>query len=184
MNWKEPIKSIDEIKRVNITLKKKKYREYLIVKIGLTTGLRISDILEFRKRTFSYGRRFTIKEKKTGKPKKIELDKTLYEELKMYVKGKRDYEYVFKTTRNKNKPICYKTVWNNINECCNSKEKKISMHTIRKTYAYTMYQETGDFYTIMEALNHDNERVTMRYLGISDDVVNKANKKVTKKIYG
>lgn len=155
---------------------------YIIEMLALTTGLRVSDILEFKKRDFSYGIRITVKEKKTKKIKKITLNKSLYNDIKDYIKGKRDYEYIFKSSTGKNKPICRTTVWNNLNKYWNKKDK-ISMHTLRKTYAYHMYKEVGDLAVVVEALNHTDVKETLRYLGINDEVIDKANKKVYKRLF-
>ncbi|MBM7712828.1 integrase [Enterococcus xiangfangensis] len=40
---------------------------------------------------------------------------------------------------------------------------------MRKTFGYTVYQNKKDIRLVMELLNHSSEKITLRYIGISEE---------------
>jgi integrase len=54
----------------------------------------------------------------------------------------------------------------------------IGTHTMRKTRAYHVYQQTKDIYHVMELLNHQSPRYTMRYIGITQSQKDKTQKEI------
>jgi integrase len=53
----------------------------------------------------------------------------------------------------------------------------IGCHTLRKTFGYHFYQQTKDVVTLMKIFNHSHPNVTLRYIGIEQESINKAIKK-------
>ncbi|MEA3422209.1 MAG: tyrosine-type recombinase/integrase [Bacillota bacterium] len=49
-------------------------------------------------------------------------------------------------------------------------------HNLRKTFGYHLYQKTKDVVTLQEIYNHSDPSVTLRYIGINRQLVNKAYK--------
>ncbi len=45
----------------------------------------------------------------------------------------------------------------------------IGCHTLRKTYGRFYYLKTHDIATLMYLFNHSSEKITKRYIGITDD---------------
>ena len=45
----------------------------------------------------------------------------------------------------------------------------IGCHTLRKTYGKFYYLKTHDIATLMYLFNHSSEKITKRYIGITDD---------------
>ncbi|WP_338070792.1 tyrosine-type recombinase/integrase [Enterococcus xiangfangensis] len=45
----------------------------------------------------------------------------------------------------------------------------LGTHTMRKTFGYTVYQNKKDIRLVMELLNHSSEKITLRYIGISEE---------------
>ena len=51
---------------------------------------------------------------------------------------------------------------------------EIGTHTLRKTYGYHMYMQTKNIALLMEIFNHSSEKVTLRYIGVNQDAMDKA----------
>ncbi|EKS8367281.1 tyrosine-type recombinase/integrase [Bacillus cereus] len=51
---------------------------------------------------------------------------------------------------------------------------EIGTHTLRKTYGYDMYMQTKNIAVLMEIFNHSSEKVTLRYIGVKQDAMDKA----------
>ncbi|SET85503.1 Phage integrase family protein, partial [Oceanobacillus limi] len=52
----------------------------------------------------------------------------------------------------------------------------IGTHTLRKTFGYHLYKQTGDVALLQKILNHSDPAFTLRYIGIDQDAMNKAIK--------
>lgn len=55
------------------------------------------------------------------------------------------------------------------------KEVNIALgtHSMRKTRGYHLYQSTKDIARVMKMLRHSSEGVTLRYIGVTQDDVDK-----------
>ena len=52
---------------------------------------------------------------------------------------------------------------------------EIGTHTLReKTYGSHMYMQTKNIALLMEIFNHSSEKVTLRYIGVNQDAMDKA----------
>ena len=136
---------------------------------GIYSGLRISDILKFRVRDVRDKKHLYIREQKTGKEKRFKINDELKPIINAYIKGKEEYEFLF-SGENSNKPITRQQAYNVLNDAANHFGlEAIGTHTLRKTFGYHMYKQTGDIATIQEIMNHAHPSVTLRYIGINQD---------------
>lgn len=175
MNTVEPIRDMDLVLDVADYLKVKNERDYLLFMFGIYTGLRISDILKFRVRDVKDKDAIYIREKKTGKEKRFPVNEELKPIIANYIRGKRDYEFLFKSPNFPNKAISRQQAYNILSEAGKTFGiSAIGTHTLRKTFGYHMYQQTHDAVTIKEILNHSDISVTLRYIGINQDNKDKA----------
>lgn len=143
---------------------------------GINSGLRISDILNLRvgdvKRSY-----FNIKEQKTSKAKRIAMTPSLQRELKEYVEGKEDHEYLFKSREGINKPIGRSMAYKILREAADYVSLEgIGTHTLRKTFGYHFYKQYKDPALLQEIFNHSSEDITLRYIGVNQDMMDKAIK--------
>lgn len=104
MNFVQPIRDPECIFYIKRFLKEQNMRNYMLFVTGINSGLRISDILQLRVRDFKrlY---FNLIEKTTKKKKRIDMTPALQREFKVYVEGKEDHEFLFKSREEINKPI-------------------------------------------------------------------------------
>lgn len=130
----------------------------LISLICLETGLRIGDVVKMRSDGFR--QRMTITEQKTKKKKRVYINKTLYDECKAQA-GK---IYVFEHRTDCTKHRTRQAVYADIKRAARALRLKdnITVHSLRKYYAVEILHRF-DLATVRQALNHDNELVTMLY---------------------
>lgn len=185
MNTVEPIrdkKKIDAIKKY--LLGAGKIRDYTLFVVGINTGLRIADLLTLTwADVLSEKNKFKdvifIREKKTGKEKRFPINENAQEALRRLFKALDIQEYVCPifSSRNGNlKALSRSQAWRTINAACNSVgvPENVGTHTLRKTWGYWAWKSGIPLPIIMEVLNHSNIAVTKRYLGITQDEINKA----------
>ncbi|PEO55419.1 site-specific integrase [Bacillus toyonensis] len=174
MNFVQPIRDPEQIKQIKEYLKEKNARNYILFVMGINTGLRISDILKLKVGDVQ-GSHISMREMKTGKQKRIQITSALKRELKWFSEGREIGEYLLKSRKGKNRPIgrsmAYKILKSTAAEFGLA---EIGTHTLRKTYGYHMYMQTKNIALLMEIFNHSSEKVTLRYIGVNQDAMDKA----------
>ena len=174
MNFVQPIRDPEQIQQIKEYLKEKNERNYILFVMGINTGLRISDILKLKVGDVQ-GSHISMREMKTGKQKRIQITPSLKRELKWFNEGREVEEYLLKSRKGKNRPIgrsmAYKILKSTAVEFGLD---EIGTHTLRKTYGYHMYMQTKNIALLMEIFNHSSEKVTLRYIGVNQDAMDKA----------
>lgn len=140
----------------------KKHR--LIFEIGEATGLRVSDIISLTKADLQKEKP-TIKEKKTGKSKRIYIPKKTKADLEELSKQSKN-QFIFYSKTSESGHITRQAVWKAFKRA--SKKCKtagnISPHSTRKDYACKLLKKGKKFTYIQGKLNHANVNDTLRYL--------------------
>lgn len=136
------------------------YENRLVCKVCLETGLRVGDVLLFKSKDLDK-RTFTIREQKTKKKKIVRLREPLKKELRS-VAGS---HFVFEHRTDPMKHRTRQAVYNDLKRACRAFRIKenVSPHSMRKSFAVDLFKSTGDLKKVQEALNHDNDLVTMLY---------------------
>jgi len=178
----EPIRNKTLISKMIKYLEKKNSRDALLFRIGINTILRISDII-----TLKYSELFdsdghiktylNLHEQKTGKYKRIKLNSLIQEEIKKYATNKElsDDDYLFHSMKNKSKHIDRTNAWRVLKKGANAVGiENFGTHSMRKTLAYFIYKSTNNISLVMKMLNHQNPAVTLRYIGIDQDMMDTA----------
>ncbi len=153
-------------------------RDYVLFMTGIYLGRRISDILQYRVRDLRGKERISIPERKTGDTVLLPVNPHLQKIYRQYFKGRKDYEFAFRNSRSRqNKPISRVRVWQILNQAAEAVcyKDSLSCHTLRKTFAYWLYMDTGgDIVMVQEVLGHDDPSITRRYIGIDQQKKEKA----------
>lgn len=149
------------------------YENRLVCKVCLETGLRVGDVLQLRSSDLKK-KSFTITEQKTKKKRVIRLRAPLKNELSS-IAGE---VYVFSHRSDPNRHRTRQAVYSDLKRACKAFRIKenIRPHSLRKAYAVDLYRRTNDIKKVQEALNHDNELVTMLY-AMADVLSNRAKKR-------
>ena len=181
MNFVEPIRDIKQIEMIKGNLyRQKNPRDYLLFVFGINSGLRISDILslklgdvkDYKGNLKDY---LTIKEQKTGKTRKVFFNKQIKEACNYYLAKTKIFDldrYLFTNEKsNKNIPLSRVRAYQLINEWCREVgiNYKVGGHTLRKSFGFHLRQQGVSIEKISSLLNHQNLKVTFRYIGINDD---------------
>ena len=88
MNTVDPIRDIEQIRKMKDYLITRNYRDYLLFILGINTGLRISDLLNLKVSDVKDKYHIIIKEQKTGKEKKFMLSDQMRLEIERYIEHK------------------------------------------------------------------------------------------------
>lgn len=173
MNRVEPIRDKKVVRDIFDYLYEKNKRDGIMYAIGIYMGLRISDILPLRVRD-AKRQYFYFREKKTGKEKRIPINRFIRKLLDDYIQDKKDFECLFHSPgRPGNQPITRQQAYNIISEAGKrfGIRDGIGTHTMRKTFGYHYYKKTHDVATLMYIFNHSSESMTLRYIGITEDKI-------------
>lgn len=168
---------------------KNKERNLMLFLLGRSTGYRLGDLVGLtigQIKDALHDGYFSIQESKQyeqwktslaknpnkKKPEKREapIGKNLERYLREYCKGKKRSEYAFPSNKDNNENISQKAYSAILTEVGKSIGlKNISGHSLRKTYATKIYEESNkDLEQVRVALNHQSIEETKRYLGIKE----------------
>lgn len=138
----------------------------LAILTSLATGLRIGDVLALKSCDLKRDR-FTIKEEKTGKSRRIRLPNDLRNDL-LSQAGR---FYVFEHRNDVQKHRTRQAVYKDIKRAAKLFRVKINVspHSARKIYAVEKYHKYGSIKKVQALLNHSNEAVTMVY-ALADEI--------------
>lgn len=179
MNFVQPIRDPEVIADIKEYLKETCIRNFILFLLGISTGLRISDILKLRVRDVA-GSHISIKEMKTGKQKRIFIAPELKRELRMYTEDMKGHEYLLQSRQGYNIPIGRSMAYKILRQVAYQFElSEIGCHTLRKTFGYLFYHQSGrDIGLLMKFFNHTSEKITLRYIGIEQDTMDSALKRL------
>lgn len=137
--------------------------------LGLSTALRVSDLLSLRKKDIE-GRMVKLKTQKTGMYRHIALNDSCYQSLTVYLKNKKEDDLLFPFTRQNVHKFMKETA-----KFIGIDASKVSSHTLRKTAGWFYYIHSNkDLVSTMKFLGHKDPEVTTKYLMIDDYIVNES----------
>ena len=182
MNSVSPIKSRDKVKSICKFLKLTNERNFILFMLGIYSGLRISDILKLKVKDVKGKTHFLLKEKKTGKTQKLIICDELKKELKWYCADKEPEDFLIRSRQKdidgKQKPISRDMALKIMKKIADDfDEENLGCHSMRKTFGYHYYKNTGDIATLQKIFNHSTPRETLIYIGIEQEEKDKAVKK-------
>ena len=172
----QPIRSHAQLEAIRTELMRNSYRDYFLFVFGTNSGLRISDILPLKVKDVKNKSFIYVTERKTEKLRKVILLPELRVEIEKYIKGMKPEDYLFKSVRTR-KPITRIQAYRILKEAAQKVGiEEIGTHTLRKTFGYHFYQRTKDIALLQEIFGHSAPSITMRYIGINDDLIEQGMK--------
>lgn len=154
-------------------------RDQLLFKIGITTGLRVSDIIQLKVATVKGKSQFTIEEGKTKKQRTVHLDNVM-PEIAEYLETLPENEVWLFPSRKGNSHITKIQAYRILVKAGDMiGNHSIGTHTMRKTFGYHYYNATHDVATLMEIFNHSSQKITLRYIGVTEEKVKNSIKSIT-----
>ncbi|MCZ8520142.1 MULTISPECIES: site-specific integrase [Paenibacillus] len=174
MNIVQPIRDPDKIIDIKRYLRESNKRNYIMFLVGINTGLRISDILKLRVGDVQGGT-ISIREQKTRKQKRFMINPALRKELQEYTSGMQADEYLFPSRQGMKQAIGRSTAYKMLRKVARMFGlEEIGCHTLRKTFGYHFYNKTRDVALLMDIFNHSDPSITLRYIGINQDAVDRS----------
>ena len=172
MNFVEPIRNKEDITRLVQWAFNYKKMYGVILTLGFSSGLRISDILSLTVKDINNTNRITIHEKKTGKRKSFVLKDEVARLIKDWAKDCEDYLFIGKKGAKLDRSAVYRVIKRGCYEL--GIKENVATHSLRKTTAFQIYRQTKDIALTMEILNHASVKTTFRYLALTQDRIDKA----------
>lgn len=188
-----PIKDLQAVLDIQDYLKYKNERDYILFVLGITTGYRAGDLVKLKVRDIKNALRdgyFLILEgkkvntknirKENIKPREVKIIFKLDRILRDYIRDKKDFQYIFESRKGTNKCITVSHVSRILKDAADQFGLvDISAHSMRKTYAYTIYVESGhDIVAVKELLGHSSIEITKRYLGLDRETYDRYSDKL------
>lgn len=176
MSAVEPVRKKSDIEKIKEILNKQSERNWLLFTFGINCGLRISDILALNVEDVRNKNYITIIEKKTGKYKKFPINPKLKAMILKFTENKNPQEPLFKTAFDTR--MSRVTAYKIINSACKQVVPDIQTgtHTMRKTFGYHHYKQYKDIAMLQMIFNHTDPKVTLKYIGISQEEIEKSYK--------
>ena len=164
------ILSKKEIENMIIGLKNVNHR--LIIQIGYSGGLRLSEIINLKWSDIDFNRNLIhIKSAKGKKDRIVMLSPKVKKALKLLDSDMRGY--VFKTTRKgKYNP---RTIQKIVENACKNAgiKKKVSPHSLRHSFATHLLEKGVDIRYIKDLLGHSDISTTLIYTKVSNKDISK-----------
>jgi site-specific recombinase XerD len=150
-----------------VALKSVHMRFCLLWELGVSTGLRISDLLTLRPMDLN-ALNITFVESKTKNVRYLSLGLNLMCFLKAYVKlyGLKDTDFLFYSSNTKkNKPMSRQWAHRIIARTASQRLKFcIAPHSMRKTFACDFFKKNGSILAVQKELGHKHLSTTLIYL--------------------
>ena len=137
----------------------------LVAMLAIETGLRISDILDLRKKDIK-SPNMRIYEKKSRQYRKFKISENLHKKLKDFTVMHFDKDFIFRSSRTGVDHVHRTTIHRNIKKAIKWLKFDCSAHSLRKLYAMNVLTETGSIYAVQRNLNHQKLSTTLTYLDI------------------
>jgi integrase len=167
----QPIRDLAKIDEIKIILKRQSYRDYFMFIMGLNTGLRISDLLQLKVGDVRDRTHIVLTEQKTGKTKRFKINTNLSGIIAEYIAGQTDGAWLFPSKKT-GEPIGRVQAYKILNAAASLVGlDEIGTHTLRKTFGYHHYQQFKDVAILQSIFNHAAPSVTLRYIGINQDII-------------
>jgi len=169
----QPLRTTKEIKDIMDTLSLSPHtaaRNVLLFKIGVSTGLRIGDIVKLKVSDVKGKSNFKIREGKTKKERTVHLN-AIMADIADYTDGLESEGYLF-ASRKGDGHITTTQAYRILSKAGEMLGRSdIGTHTMRKTFGYHYYKRTHDILTLMNIFNHSDQSTTKRYIGITEEQV-------------
>ena len=176
----EPITKLKDIKLIKKLLKEKP-RDYCLFTMGINTNLRASDLIRLSAgdmRGKKPGDELTIKEKKTGKTRRITLNEAVIDAVKelFAYQPYSDLDPLFKSKKG-GKALSVPSVNRLVKGWCREINLKgnYGSHTLRKTFGYMQRTLLNTSVAeLMVLFNHSSQKQTLDYLCIQPEEIKNA----------
>ena len=158
-------------------------RNSALFTLGINTNLRASDLIRLtagQVRHLKPGDELVLKERKTGKPRRITLNKSAVGAIQALLSSQAlgDHDPLFRSQRGE--ALTVGSVHRLVKSWCRDIGLKgnFGSHSLRKTFGYHARLAGIDVPTLMTLFNHSSQRQTLAYLGVQPEELKDAYMKL------
>lgn len=180
MKLVQPIRSRVKLEEVGQLLFDHHEKYYVMLRIGVTTGLRISDIINLQVKDIKGRNYISLVEKKTKKSKTFMLNSKTRQLCESFIDKfnlKEDDYIIFSNKKNKDgssKGISRQQAYEVLSIAgAKAGLQNFGTHSLRKTFGYFHYQQFKDIAMLQEIFNHSSPTITLRYIGLMQEHIDK-----------
>ncbi len=174
----EPIRKRKDIKLIKKTLQES-LRNFCLFVMGINTNLRASDLLKIKVSQVKHlqpDEEISLKETKTSKRRRINLNRTCIEAIQNLLRSKKhkDDDFLFQSQRKNGKALTVPALSLLVKKWCRTINLKgnYASHTLRKTWGYHQRITFGvGIPELMVCFNHSNQKQTLDYLCIQPEEI-------------
>lgn len=165
---------------------KNRFRDYAILATFLYTGVRCEELADIKLSDVDLKNDTILIHGKGNKQRKVYINATLHPVLSEYINYYRkrltrsgSSMYLFPSSKaDKLSTGMVNNIINRFFESAGIKSKGISCHILRKRFATSVFESTGDIALTSKLLGHSSPTVTMRYVAMNEDSMRKATNAV------
>ena len=174
----EPIRRKKDIKLIKKILQDSPRNLCLFI-LGINTNLRASDLLKIKVeqvRHLQPGEEITLKEKKTQKQRRINLNRVCIEAIQNLLKSIKyeDDDFLFLSNRKDKNALTVSSLSTLVKKWCKDINLKgnYASHTLRKTWGYHQRVTFGvGIPELMVCFNHTSQKQTLDYLCVQPEEI-------------
>lgn len=176
MEFVQPIRDKKHIEAMKKILKSESLRNHVLFVVGINSGLRISDLRQLndtdvKKSSGKFKERIILRENKTKKLKNYPINDSARKALQEYLGNSAPTGTPLFPSRKGDKPISRVQAYRILNGAARliGIQDHIGTHTLRKTFGYHAFKRGYPIVLLMELFNHSSEKMTLKYIGITQD---------------
>lgn len=174
----EPIRRQKDIKLIKKILEDSPRNLCLFI-LGINTNLRASDLLRIKVeqvRHLQPGEEITLKEKKTQKPRRINLNRACIDAIQNLLQSIKyeDDDFLFLSNRKDKNSLTVSSLSTLVKKWCKDVNLKgnYASHTLRKTWGYHQRVTFGvGIPELMVCFNHTSQKQTLDYLCVQPEEI-------------
>lgn len=171
MNWVSPIKDDETIERFKKLLREAGDKYYIMFEIGVGTGIQLQDILMLKNKDVMNKNSISFKIGTKNIERTFKIPSSLRKVIKDYTKGKDPENYLITGHSNSPEPLSREQAYRTFKSVGKIMGlSSIGAQTMRKTFAWRYFKETGDIYYLQNLFNHASPSITYRYIGEKPNV--------------
>lgn len=166
MNWVAPIKDEQTLEEFRNALKEVDVKYYIMFEIGVGTGMQLVEILKLKNKDVA-GKTEIVSEIGKRKTKTVfQVSEDLQKIIADYTANRDPEGYLLTGYIGSESPLSREQAYRVFKQA----GRKIGLgsigaQTMRKTFAWRYYKETGDIYYLQELFNHASPSITYRFIG-------------------
>lgn len=171
MNWVAPIKDDETLEKFKETLRSYDDKYYIMFEIGVGTGLQLQDILRFKVKDIAGKSSITVTIGAKNIKRTFKIPSDVRNTITEYSKDKKPGDYLITGYAGSKQPLSREQAYRVFKAAGKSIGiSSIGAQTMRKTFAWRYYKETGDIYYLQNLFNHASPSITYRYIGEKPNV--------------